>query len=86
MIQTTGSFLPSSVIAVLLSSALGMIYVPKINQFIFETIGAMKNNMEVSFVFLMIFAFVQITANLIISILLTKPIKKISAYALIKEG
>ncbi len=86
MVQMIGSFLPSSILAVLLSSVLGLIYVPQINQFIFQTIGAMKNNMEVSFAFLMIFAFVQITANLIISILLTKPIKKISAYALIKEN
>jgi len=86
MVQMIGSFLPSSVVAVLLSSVLGLIYVPQINQFIFQTIGAMKNNMEISFAFLMIFAFVQITANLIISILLTKPIKKISAYALIKEN
>ena len=86
MVQMIGSFLPSSVAAVLLSSVLGLIYVPQINQFIFQTIGAMKNNMEVSFAFLMIFALVQITANLIISILLTKPIKKISAYALIKEN
>ncbi len=86
MIQMIGSFLPSSMIAVLLSSVLGLIYVPQINQFIFQTIGAVKNNMEVSFAFLMLFALIQITANLIISILLTKPIKKISAYALIKEG
>ena len=86
MVQMIGSFLPSSVAAVLLSSVLGLIYVPQINQFIFQTIGAIKNNMEVSFVFLMIFALVHITANLIISILLTKPIKKISAYALIKEN
>ena len=86
MVQMIGSFLPSSIAAVLLSSVLGLIYVPQINQFIFQTIGAMKNNMEVSFAFLMIFALVQITANLIISILLTKPIKKISAYALIKEN
>ncbi len=86
MVQMIGSFLPSSILAVLLSSVLGLIYVPQINQFIFQTIGAMKNNMEVSFAFLMIFALVQITANLIISILLTKPIKKISAYALIKEN
>ena len=45
----------------------------------------MKNNMEVSFAFLMIFAFIQIVVNFIISISLTMPIKKISAYALIKE-
>lgn len=86
MVQMIGSFLPSSIAAVLLSSALGLVYVPQINQFVFQTIGALKNNMEVSFAFLMIFAFVQITADLTISILLTRPIKKISAYALIKEG
>lgn len=85
MVQLMGSFLPSSVLAVLLSSGLGFIYVPQMNQFIFQTIGAMKNNMEVSFPFLLIFAFIQIVVNLIISISLTNPIRKISAYALIKE-
>ena len=85
MVQLMGSFLPSSVLAVLLSSVLGLIYIPQINQFIFQTIGAMKNNMEISFTFLMIFALIQIVANFMISISLTKPIKKISAYALIKE-
>lgn len=85
MVQLVGSFLPSSVLAVLLSSGLGLIYMPQMNRFIFQAIGAMKNNMEVSFVFLMIFAFIQIAVNLIISIFLAKPIKKISAYALIKE-
>ncbi len=85
MTQVIGSFLPSSVLAVLLSSVLGLIYVPQIIGFIFSSIGAMKNNMEVSLSFLMIFALIQIVASLLISILLTKPIKKISAYALIKE-
>ena len=85
MVQMIGSFLPASVLAVLLSSALGLVYIPQINRFIFQTIGAMKNNMEVSFAFLMIFAFIQILVNLVISISLTMPIKKISAYALIKE-
>jgi len=85
MMQLMGGFLPSSVLAVLLSSVLGLIYVPQINQFFFGAIGAMKNNMEVSLAFLMIFALIQIVVNLIISISLTMPIKKISAYALIKE-
>lgn len=85
MVQMAGSFLPASVIAVLLSSALGIVYMPQMNQFIFQTVGAMKNNMEVSFVFLMVFAFIQIMIHFTISICLTMPIKKISAYALIKE-
>ncbi len=83
--KMVGGFMPSSVLAVLISTILGLLYVPEINQFIFQTVGAMKNNMEVSFAFLMIFALIQIVINFIISISLTMPIKKISAYALIKE-
>lgn len=85
MMQMAGSFLPVSVAAVLLSSVLGLVYMPDINQLIFRTVGAMKNHMEVSFLFLMIFALVQIVMNFVISICLTLPVKKISAYALIKE-
>lgn len=85
MMQMAGSFLPVSVTAVLLSSVLGLVYMPDINQLIFQTVGAMKNHMEVSFLFLMIFALVQIVMNFVISICLTLPVKKISAYALIKE-
>ena len=81
-----GSILTSSVLAVLLSSVFSVIYTPQINQLIFRTIGAMKNNMEVSFTFIMLFALIQIVVNIIISIFLTKPIKKISAYTLIKEN
>ncbi len=86
MLQMIGSFLPSSVLAVLISSVLGLIYVPQMIAFIFSSIGAMKNNMEVSLSFLMIFALIQILASFVISIFLTRPIKKISAYALIKEN
>lgn len=85
MLQTAGSFLPVTIAAVLLSSALGMIYMPYINGIIFSAVGAVKNNMELSFAFLMIFAAVLIAMNFIISICLTMPIRKISAYSLIKE-
>ena len=85
MIQTAGSFLPVLGGAVLLSSVLALIYMPYINQFIFQTVGAMKNNMEVSFPFLMMFALVQIVVEFLISMGLTMPIRKISAYSLIKE-
>ena len=86
MVQLMGSILTSSVLAVLLSSVFSVIYTPQINQLIFRTIGAMKNNMEVSFTFIMLFALIQIVVNIIISIFLTKSIKKISAYTLIKEN
>lgn len=86
MIQLMGSFLPSSILAVLFSSILAFIYVPQMNWFIFQTIGAMKNNLEVSFLFLSISALLQILVYFIISISLTMPIKKISAYRLIKSS
>ncbi len=84
-LQIVQSFLPATMVAALVSSMLGMWYLPNVYNFIFEMLGAMKNNMEVSLVFLVIFALVQIVVNFVISILLTKPIKRISAYSLLRE-
>lgn len=77
--------MPVSIIAIMLSSVLALCYMPVIYQFIFETLGVMKNNIEISFGFLMLFAVAQILVNIMISIILCMPIRKISAYALIKE-
>ena len=83
--QTVGSFIPVSVLATLLSSIAAIFYMPAIYGLIFETLGVMKNNIEISFGFLMVFAAAEILVNIIISIILCMPIRKISAYALIKE-
>lgn len=83
--QTAGSFMPVSIIAIVLSSVMALFYMPCIYQFIFEALGVMKNNIEISFGFLMLFAVAQIIINIIISIILCMPIRKISAYTLIKE-
>ena len=85
ILQTTGSFMPVAVVAIVLSSVLALFYMPAIYQFIFKALGAMKNNIEISFGFLMLFAVAQILVNIMISIILCMPIRKISAYALIKE-
>ncbi len=85
ILQTAGSFMPVSIIAILLSSMVALFYMPCIYQFIFEALGVMKNSIEISFGFLMLFAVIQIIVNIIISIILCMPIRKISAYALIKE-
>lgn len=85
MMQTIGSFMPISVLATLISSVTALVYMPYIYQFIFESIGAIKNNMELSLGFLLIFAMMQIVINLTISIIWCMPIRKISAYSLIKE-
>lgn len=83
--QTVGSFLPVSIGAILLSGVAAVFYMPAIYQVIFSALGVMKNSFEVSFGFLMLFALVQILINVMISVILCKPIRKISAYALIKE-
>ena len=83
--QTAGSFMLVSIIATLLSSVLAMFYMPAVYGFIFEALGVMKNNIEISFGFLMLFAVAAILVNIIISIILCMPIRKISAYSLIKE-
>ena len=83
--QTAGSFMPVTILATLISSVMAMFYMPAIYSFIFEALGVMKNNIEVSLSFLMLFAVALIVINMIISIILCMPIKKISAYSLIKE-
>lgn len=83
--QTAGSFLPVSIAAILLSSILALFYMPCIYSFIFEALGVMKNNIEISFGFLILFAAAEILVNIIISIILCMPVRKISVYLLIKE-
>lgn len=83
--QTVGAFLPVSIGAILLSSVGAMFYMPAIYQGIFGALGVMKHNIQVSFWFLMLFALAQIVVNVVISIILCLPIRKISAYSLIKE-
>lgn len=85
ILQTAGSFVPVLIIGVVLSSVSGLFYMPAIYQFIFEALGVMKNNIEISFGFLLLFAAAEILVNIIISIILCMPIRKISVYALIKE-
>ena len=85
ILQTTGSFMPASIVAIVFSSILAVFYMPDIYQLVFETLGVMKSNIEISFEFLMLFATTQIFVNIIIGIILCVPIRKISAYALIKE-
>lgn len=85
ILQIAGSFLPVSAAAVLISAVAGVWYMPVINSVLFQMIGAMKNNLEVSLTFLLLFAFIQITVDFIISVCLALPIRKISAYSLIKE-
>ncbi len=85
MFHIVGSLLPAPILGVSISSILGLIYIPYINNLIFYQIGAIKNNFEISFTFIVVSAILQIIIYLIISIFLSKPIRKISSYRLIKE-
>lgn len=84
-LQLAGSFLPVSALAVIASAVAGLWYMPVINGAIFGMLGAMKNYFRVSLLFLLLFAALQILVNFVISIWLSRPIRKISAYSLIKE-
>ncbi len=85
ILQIAGSFLSVSAAAILISAVAGLWYMPVINGMLFQMIGAMKNNLEVSFTFLLLFAISQIAINFVISVCLALPIRRISAYSLIRE-
>lgn len=85
IMQIVGSFLPVSFIAVSSAILAGLWYLPVVDRCIFRIVGAMKNNCEVSLLFLMLIGSLQILVFFLISICLSLPIKKISAYSLIKE-
>lgn len=85
ILQVAGSFMPVSILAVTSSALLGYFYVPAMNDVMFGMIGAMKNNLEVPVGILILFATVEIILTFVISMALAAPIKKITAYSLIKE-
>lgn len=86
IIQTVGSITPVVLIGSVLSAVLGMAYLPTMFDGIFSVIGAQKNNFEIPVAVLLIMAVILTAVNVIIGTLLCRPIKKITAYSLIKEG
>lgn len=85
MFQMAGSFLPTVFVAIFGSAVLGKFMMPTIYNGIFSMIGVMKHHCEISAGILLLFAGVLFVATFFISMVLSMPIKKISAYALIKE-
>ena len=85
IVQTVGSITPVVLLGALLSALIGTAYLPAMFNGVFSVIGAMKNNFEIP-LFMLIFMAVILTAvNIIIGVLLCRPIRKITAYSLIKE-
>ncbi len=84
-ILTVKQFIPVVACSSILSAIAGIWYLPVINQTIFSQIGAMKNHFEVSIWILLAAAILFTAVALFISVLLSAPIKKITAYSLLKE-
>ncbi|MCH5350149.1 MAG: ABC transporter permease [Oscillospiraceae bacterium] len=85
IIQTVGSITPVVLLGALLSAVIGIAYLPAMFNGIFGVIGAMKNNFDIPLFMLLIMAMILTLVNIIIGVLLCRPIKKITAYSLIKE-
>ena len=86
IMQTVGSITPVVLIGSVLSAVLGIAYLPTMFGGIFSVIGAQKNNFEIPVYVLLIMAVILTIVNIVIGTLLCRPIKKITAYSLIKEG
>ncbi|MCM1175674.1 MAG: ABC transporter permease [Blautia sp.] len=84
-VKTALAFIPVMAAASVISAAAGLWYLPAINNIIFSMIGAVKNHFEIS-AWILILSTVMFNAMaFVISILLSAPIKKITAYSLLKD-
>jgi len=86
IIQTAGSILPVVLAGSVISAVLGIVYLPVMFGGIFSVIGAQKNNFEIPVTVLLVMALILTAVNIIIGTLLCRPVKRITAYSLIKEG
>ncbi|MCM1441857.1 MAG: ABC transporter permease [Roseburia sp.] len=83
--MTAARFIPAMAVSSIVSAVAGLWYLPVINHMILSQIGAVKNHFEVSVWILLIFAVIFTAVSFVISVLLAAPIKKITAYSLLKE-
>ncbi|MCM1568064.1 MAG: ABC transporter permease [Roseburia sp.] len=84
-VKTSLAFIPVVAVASIISAIAGLWYLPAIDNVIFSLIGAVKNHFEVSIWILIVFAVTFTAVTFIISVLLSAPIKKITAYSLLKD-
>lgn len=83
--KTVGSITPVVMVGAVISALLGIFYLPAMVNGIFGVLGAVKNNFEIPVFLLIVMAVVLTAVNIIISVILCRPIKKINPYSLIKE-
>ncbi|MBD5515919.1 MAG: ABC transporter permease [Lachnospiraceae bacterium] len=84
-VKTALAFIPVVSVASIFSAIAGLWYLPAMNKTIFSLIGAVKNHFEVSAWILIIFAIMFTAVAFVISVFLSAPIKKITAYSLLKD-
>lgn len=85
IMQTVGSITPVILLGAMLSAIFGILYLPVMFNGIFGVIGAIKNNFEIPLYILLIMAVALTAVNIVIGVILCRPIKNIAAYSLIKE-
>ena len=84
-VKTAFELMPVVAVASVISAIAGLWYLPAIYNAIFSLIGAVKNQFEVSVWILIIFAVMLTAVAFGISVLLSAPIKKITAFSILKD-
>lgn len=85
ILQLVGGFMPGTIIATILGFIISKLYMNSIYEFIFKAVGAYKISFEYPILIFIIIVIALIISTLLIGILLSRKIKKISVYSLIKE-
>jgi len=83
--QLVGGFIPSTIISTILGFIISKIYISNIYEIIFKAVGAYKVSFEYPITIFLAIVTLLILSTLIIGILLSRKIKKISVYSLIKD-
>lgn len=83
--QLIGGLLPSVIFGTILGMILNKLYIKNIYSIIFKAVGAYKISFEYPTIIFIILGVAIIMSTILIEILLSKKIKKISVYSLIKE-
>ena len=83
--QLIGSFLPSVIVGTVLGIIINKLYIKNIYSIIFKSVGAYKISFEYPTIMFIILGLTIILSTVIMELLLSRKIKKISVYSLIKD-
>lgn len=83
--QLIGGFLPSVIFGAVLGIIINRLYIKNIYSIIFKIVGAYKISFSYPIVIFIIIGLIIIISTILIELLLSKKIKKISVYSLIKD-